>query len=356
MSDTSLTMSKISTIITSGNSLMNTAFTEHAKVEVPLICGPMYPCSNFELVAAVSKAGGMGVVQPVSITFVHKQDFRQALRDIKAITDKPIGMNALIEKSSKRYHDKMVEWVDIALEEGVRFFITSLGNPRWVVDAVEPHGGIVYHDVTEKKWAQKGIDGGAHGLIAVNNRAGGHAGAKSKQQLFDELQDFNMPIVCAGGIGDEQQYVEAMQLGYAACQLGTRFIATKECSSSVPYKQAIVNADADDIVLSERITGVPVSIINTVLVQSQGTKPGKFASWLLKHPKGKHWMRMFYTIRSAFKLRKSSMDETGKQEYWQAGKSVAGIDKIEPAGDIVERFKQALIEVYPSEKITKIDK
>jgi len=80
---------------------IETPFTQHAKVEVPLICGPMYPCSNFELVAAVSKAGGLGVVQPVSLTFVHKQDFRQALRDIKAITDKPIGMNALIEKSSR---------------------------------------------------------------------------------------------------------------------------------------------------------------------------------------------------------------------------------------------------------------
>ena len=324
------------------SNLLQTVFIQHTHVEVPLICGPMYPCSNLELVAAVSKAGGMGVVQPVSLTFVHKQDFRQALRDIKAITDKPIGMNALIEKSSKRYHDKMVQWVDLALEEGVRFFITSLGNPKWVVDTVEEHGGVVYHDVTERKWAQKGIDGGAHGLIAVNNRAGGHAGAKSKQQLLEELSDFGVPIVCAGGIGDEQQYVEAMRMGYAACQLGTRFIATNECTSSVPYKEAIINADEDDIVLSEKITGVPVSIINTALIQAQGVKPGKFASWLLQHPKGKHWMRMFYTIRSAFQLRKSSMDETGKQEFWQAGKSVSGIHKIEAAGEIVKRFKNAL--------------
>ncbi|KAG1665724.1 Long-chain-fatty-acid--CoA ligase [Nymphon striatum] len=297
----------------------------------------MYPCSNFELVAAVSKAGGLGVVQPVSLTFVHKQDFRQALRDIKAVTDNPIGMNALIEKSSKRYHDKMVAWVDIALEEGVRFFITSLGNPKWVVDTVSQVGGVVYHDVTERKWAQKGIDGGAQGLIAVNNHAGGHAGAKSKEQLFEELYDFDVPLVCAGGIGDEAQYAEAIQMGYAACQLGTRFIATKECTSSVPYKEAIIDAKEEDIVLSERITGVPVSIINTEYVKSQGVKAGKLASWLLNHPKGKHWMRLFYTIRSVFKLRKSSMDEAGKQEYWQAGKSVAGVHEIEPAGDIVKR-------------------
>jgi len=323
--------------------IIQTPFTEHANVEVPLICGPMYPCSNYELVAAVSEAGGIGIVQPVSLTFVHKQDFRQALRDIKAITDKPIGMNALIEKSSKRYHDKMVAWVDIALEEGVRFFITSLGNPKWVVDAVTPHGGVVYHDVTEHKWAQKGIDGGAKGLIAVNNRAGGHAGAKSQQQLLDELKVFDVPVVCAGGIGDEQQYLDAMNMGFDACQLGTRFIATHECSSSEPYKQAIVEANEGDIILSEKITGVPVSIINTDLIKEQGTEPGKIASWLLKHPKGKHWMRMFYTIRAAFQLRKSSMDKSGKQEFWQAGKSVENIKSIESAGDIVLRFKDALL-------------
>jgi nitronate monooxygenase len=323
-------------------SILTTPFTQHTNIEVPLICGPMYPCSNLELVATVSEAGGIGIVQPVSLTFVHKQDFRQALRDIKALTDKPIGMNALIEKSSKRYHEKMVEWVDIALEEGVQFFITSLGNPKWVVDAVTPHGGVVYHDVVEAKWAQKAMDGGAHGLIAVNGNAGGHAGAKTKEQLFEELQGFDVPLVCAGGIGDEVQYIEAMQLGYDACQLGTRFIATKECSSSVVYKEAIVKADATDIVLSEKVTGVPVSIINTGYIKEQGTKPGAIASWLLKHPKGKHWMRMFYTIRSAFQLRQSSYDEGSKKEFWQAGKSVAGIHKIESASDIVSRFKDAL--------------
>ena len=324
--------------------MIDTPFTQLTGVEVPLICGPMYPCSNFELVAAVSEAGGIGVVQPVSLTFVHKQDFRQALRDIRVITDKPIGMNALIEKSSKRYHDKMVEWVDIALEENVKFFITSLGNPKWVVDKVSQVGGFVYHDVTERKWAEKGLEGGAHGLIAVNSNAGGHAGAKTKEQLFEELQGLNVPIVCAGGIGNEQQYTEAMDLGYVACQLGTRFIATKECNSSVSYKEAIVSAEADDIVMSEKITGVPVSIINTELIKAQGTKPGKLASWLLKHPKGKHWMRMLYTIRAAFQLRKSSYDEETKNEFWQAGKSVAGIDEIESAGDIVERFKAALMQ------------
>ena len=156
-------------------------------------------CSS-DLVAAVSEAGGLGVVQPISLTYVYGYDFRAGLRQIRSLTSKPFGFNALIEQSSKTYHQKMIRWVDIALEEGVRFFITSLGNPRWVAEKVHAAGGIVYHDVTEKKWAQKGLDGGVDGLIAVNNRAGGHTGRLSPRQLFDELAPFGVPLVSAGGV------------------------------------------------------------------------------------------------------------------------------------------------------------
>jgi len=326
------------------DSSLRTAFTQHAGVEVPLICGPMYPCSNPELVAAVSEAGGLGVVQPVSLTFVHGFDFREGLRLIRQLTDKPIAMNALIEKSSQRYHQQMQKWVAIALEEGVRFFITSLGNPGWVVDAVKPYGGIVYHDATERKWALKALDNGVDGLIAVNDSAGGHAGGLSAQQLFDALSDLNVPLICAGGIGDEKQYVQAMQLGYAGCQLGTRFIATNECRAAQPYKQAIVDAQASDIVLSERITGVPVALINTPHVTRMGLKAGVFARWMLRGNKRKHWMRMLYTIRAAFQLKRASLDESGKEDFWQAGQSVSGIHSIEPAGQIVTRFKTSLLQ------------
>ena len=158
-------------------SLLDTPLTRQLGIEVPLICGAMYPCSNAELVAAVSAAGAIGVVQPLSMIYVYRQDLREGLRLIRRTTDKSIGMNVLIERSSKFYLERMRRYVDIAIEEGVRFFVTSLGNPRWVVDRVAPEGGIVYHDVTERKWAEKGLAGGVQGLIAVNNRAGGHAGA-----------------------------------------------------------------------------------------------------------------------------------------------------------------------------------
>ncbi len=321
---------------------MKNKFTTQAGIETPIICGPMYPCSNPELVAAVSESGGLGIVQPISLTYVHGYDFREGLRYIHQLTSKPIGMNVLIEKSSKRYHEKMVQWIDIALEEGVKFFITSLGKPDWVVDKVHAAGGIVYHDVTERKWALKGLNAGVDGLIAVNNRAGGHAGEKTTQALFEEIQDFDVPIICAGGIGSENDFLNALNTGYAGVQMGTRFIATKECHVPEPYKAAIVSATEKDIVLTECVTGIPVSVILTPYIKRLGLKAGFLARWMLKHRQMKYLMRMIYVLKSLRQLKLAIKDETGSQDYWQAGKSVSGVKKIESVPEIIERFSSTL--------------
>ena len=320
---------------------LETAFSRQAGVEVPLICGPMYPCSNPELVAAASEAGGLGVLQPMSLTYVHGHDFRAGIRLMRRLTSKPIGMNALIERSSKIYHERMIRWVDIALEEGVRFFITSLGKPRWVVDKVHAVGGVVYHDVTERKWALKGLEDGVDGLIAVNDRAGGHLGPKGPRQLLEEVADLGVPVVCAGGVASEARFVEALEMGYAAVQMGTRFIATEECRAAAPYKQAIVDAREEDIVVSERISGVPVSIIKTPYIERSGTRAGPLARWMLRGRRTKHLMRTIYGLKSIWQLRKASLDESGATDYWLAGKSVAGVGAVEPAAAIVRRFAAA---------------
>ncbi len=319
---------------------MRTALTEHAGIEVPLICGAMYPCSNPELVAAASEAGGIGILQPVSLTYVHGYDFREGLRYMRRLTSKPIGMNALIEKASRKYHERMVEWIDIALEEGVRFFVTSLGKPRWVVDRVAPHGGIVYHDVTERKWALKGLESGVHGLIAVNRRAGGHAGPLAVEALLDEVGDLGVPVVCAGGVGTPGEFARALSLGYAGVQLGTRFIATRECTASDAYKRAILEAAEDDVVLSEKLTGIPVSVLNTAYVRRMGLTAGPLAKRLLRGKRTRHWMRLFYAVKSFWQLKRSLTDE--EKELWQAGKSVAGISRIEEAGEVVRRYAAAV--------------
>lgn len=321
---------------------MTTALTRDAAIETPLICGPMYPCSNPELVAAASEAGGLGVVQPVTLTYVFGYDFREGLRTIRAQTEKPIGMNALIEASSETYRKRMEEWIDIALEEGVRFFITSLGKPTWVVERVASVGGVVYHDVTERKWAQKALDSGVHGLIAVNRRAGGHTGPQGVEELLEDVGDLGLPVVCAGGVSTPGAFADAVRMGYAGVQMGTRFIATHECLASQPYKEAIVQADEDDIVLTERLTGVPVAVINTPYVRRLGLKAGPLARRMLRGRRSKHLMRSLYALRSAWTLKRTALDEAGSREYWQAGRSVADIHDVQPAGEIVRACAAAL--------------
>jgi nitronate monooxygenase len=322
-------------------SLLTTAVTEQLGIEVPILCGAMYPCSNPELVAAASEAGAIGILQPLSLVYVHGHEIRAGLKLIRSLTSKPVGMNVIVERSSKVYQERMQSYMDIALEEGVRFFVTSLGNPRWVVEKAHAAGGRVYHDVTDRRWALKGLEAGVDGLIAVNNRAGGHAGSKGVEELYGELHDLGVPVVCAGGVGDEEGFVRALRIGYAGVQMGTRFIATQECTAHPDYKKAILEAREKDIVLTERLTGVPVSVIRTPYIEKLGVKAGPLGRWMLKGRKTKHWMRMIYSLQSLWKLKRSSLRSFSYKDYLQAGRSVEGVEEILPVAEIVRRFREA---------------
>jgi nitronate monooxygenase len=177
--------------------------------------------------------------------------------------------------------------------------------------------------------------------VAVNDCAGGHAGARSAEQLVDELRDMELPLLCAGGIGNEQDFVRALSLGYAGAQLGTRFIATTECHASDAYKRAIVAAVERDVVLTERLTGVPVAVLDTPSVRRLGLTAGPLARFMLRGRRTKHWMRTLYALRSLWSLKRGLLRDSPDRDYWQAGKSVAGIDAVEPVGQIVRRFAEA---------------
>jgi len=318
------------------------AFCKALGIEVPLICGAMYPCSNPELVAAVSAAGGIGVVQPLSLTYVHGYDFREGLRYIRRLTDKPVGVNLIIERSSKKYLERVHAWLDVALEEEVEFLVTALGKPDWVVERAARAGVTVYHDVTSRLFAEKALDAGVDGFICVNNRAGGHAGMLSAERLLDEIGPLGKPLVCAGGIATPEQFAAAIAAGYAAVQLGTRFIATDECTAHPDYKQAIVEAGEDDIVLSEKITGVPVSVIRTPFIERMGIRAGPLAKRLLRGHRSRHWMRTLYSLQSVWKLKRAALRGMGYRDIYQAGKSVGGIHAIIPAAEVVRACAAAL--------------
>ena len=322
---------------------IQTKFTDHAGVEYPIICGAMYPCSNPELVSAASNGGGLAIMQPVSLIYAHGWDLRKGIKYIKSMTNKPFGFNALIEKGNKLLIERMSVWIDIALEEGIRFFVTSLGKPDWVREKVHTVGGVVYHDVTTRHWAKKGKDSGVDGLICVNNRAGGHLGDQSKEQMFEELHDMNLPLICAGGVGGEDELNDALRLGYDGVQMGTRFIATDECNTSDNYKRAIIEANEEDISWTKRISGVPISVIKTKNFRQEN-------SWLVRKllsGKFKHLARTFINSISYWRLKsiKQSDEKNGSPkstELYSAGKSVGAIDNTVSATVIMRELGESI--------------
>ena len=287
----------------------------------------------------------MAIVQPVSLTVVHgfdKPDLNQGLiegiRYIRSQTDRQIGFNALIEKGNDKYLQRMSQWIDIALDEGIRFFVTSLGKPDWVCERVHAKGGFVYHDVTTRYHAEKGVECGVDGLICVNNRAGGHLGTDSMEKMYEDLSDLGLPLVCAGGVGSEQELKQALRIGYDGVQMGTRFIATTECTMPEGYKVAIVDSGEDDIDWTVKLTGIPVSVIKT---------PGykRDNPWIIRRllsGRWKHRTRWILNILSFRRWRRMSNGSKSSKDIWSAGKSVETIHSVESATTIMRRLGESL--------------
>ena len=142
---------------------------------IPVFCGPMYPGSNPELIAEVSRCGGLGIVQPLSLTHLYGHDFREGLQLIKKLSDnKPFGVNFTIMPKNKKYNKMMDEWMNVSCEEGVKFFLTSLGKPDSIVKFAHDNGIKVYHDVHNISLAQRAADAGVDGLNLLNSSMGGN--------------------------------------------------------------------------------------------------------------------------------------------------------------------------------------
>ena len=310
---------------------------------IPVFCGPMYPGSNPELVAAVSREGGLGIVQPLSLTHLYGHDFRAGLKMIKELSgNKPFGVNFTI-MPNKRYQKMMDEWMDISIDEGVKFFLTSLGKPDDIVKIAHKNGIKVYHDVHSPELARRAAGAGVDGLNLLNSSMGGQTGQMSSDKFINDVVSLNLnvPFVCAGGIGSEIDFIKALELGYAGVQLGTRFLATHECKITNSYKNAIVNANSEDIVLTNKLAGTESSVIRTPEIEAGGLRTNWLVSYLLKHPTTKSYARVFLLQRAIRNYNKVVSDES--VQIWQAGKGVSNIHAIESVAEIMTRFKKAMI-------------
>ena len=312
-------------------------FLKDIGVKIPIVCGPMYPGSNPELVAAVSDAGGFGVVQPLALTSLYGHDFREGLKLIKNLTNKPFGVNfTIFGGANKKYHEQMKKWMEISIEEGIKFFLTSLGKPHEIIKIAQQHDIKVYHDVPNKKVALAMRDAGVDGLNCINWRGGGQTGVQSAEKFMNELHDIDIPLICAGGIGNRDDYQKALEIGYAGVQMGTRFLATYECKITESYKSAIVKSTEKDIVWTNKIAGNNSSVIKTKDIMKGGLRTGPIINFMLRQPKLKKYARMYLMSQGVKNYNRTAFDDS--VQFWQAGKGVGNIRSVESVLDVLKGF------------------
>lgn len=301
---------------------LETAFTRMMKISNPIIAAPMFLVSNEDIVVEASEAGGIGTFPALNYRPIEK--YRAALAAIKKRTAKPIGVNIIVNKSNTRQGEDL-KW---ALEAGVDLFITSLGSPRTVIEEAHKNGAKVICDVTNLEHALKVQDMGADGVIAVSSGAGGHAGPISPLVLLPWLKsELKIPVIAAGGISHGSGLAAVLALGADGASVGTRFIASREAGVDEAYKRAVVDATAEDIVMTTRISGTPAAVIKTPYVEKMGLDLPWLVRALKDHKATKKYVVPLIHLMGMRSLGEAAHKPTWKT-VWSAGQSVGLIDEI----------------------------
>lgn len=232
--------------------MKRTRVCELLDITYPIVQGGMLWIATAELAAAVSNAGGLGVISPLA--GMEKEgnpakNLKDQLTIIKQLTKKPFGINILLDLS---YAETLVE---IALREKARIVITSAGNPARFTELFKKEGTKVLHVVSSVKQALKAKSCGVDGVVAKGVEAAAHNGIDELPlfALIPQVVDaVSIPVIAAGGIADARGVVAALSLGAEGVQLGTRFVAVNENIAHMNYKQAIINAQDTDTVITCR--------------------------------------------------------------------------------------------------------
>ena len=277
------------------------------------------------------KKGVIWVVQLKSVVICQKGPKRGS------VVHSPLFNFTIFGCANKKYHEQMKEWMQISIEEGVKFFLTSLGKPDAVVKTAKEHGIVVYHDVPNKKVALAMRDSGVDGLNCINWRGGGQTGIQAAEQFMEELHDIKIPLICAGGVGNAEDFRQALEMGYAGVQLGTRFLATNECMITDSYKQAIVDSSEQDIVWTNKIAGNNSSVIKTDDIMKGGLRTGPVINFMLRKPNLKKYARMWLMSKGIRNYSKTAFNDDVK--FWQAGKGLGNIASVESVADVMHEFK-----------------
>ncbi|GAA4945966.1 nitronate monooxygenase [Algibacter agarivorans] len=313
---------------------MATKLTALLNIKHPIIQAPMFLVSNVAMVKEAMHGGIAGCIP--ALNYRTLDELRIALRELKAAKPEggAFGFNLIVNKSNLKYKGQL----EVICEEGCDFIITSLGSPEETIKQAHKAGIKVFCDVVDLKFAKKVEELGADAVIAVNNLAGGHRGDKTPEALIRELSTHcSIPIISAGGVGCKADIDDMLSYGAEGVSVGSPFIASLEADVTEEYKQACVDYGADDIVMTERISGTPCTVINTPYVQKIGTKQTGLESVLNKNKKLKKWVKMIRFSIGMNATKKAATKATYKT-VWVAGPSIEHTNKILPTKDIIRHL------------------
>jgi len=294
----------------------------------------MFLVSNTAMVIEAMKGGIAGCIP--ALNYRTLDELRVAIKELKAAKVKggSFGFNLIVNKSNLKYKAQL----EVLCQEGCDFIITSLGSPEETIKQAHKAGIKVFCDVTDLKFAKKVEILGADAAIAVNNEAGGHRGKLSPEELIKLLKDnISIPVISAGGVGCKADIDKMLSYGAEGVSVGSPFIASIEANVTKEYKQACVDYGAKDIVMTERISGTPCTVINTPYVQKIGTKQTWLESVLNKNRKLKKWVKMI-RFSIGMKATEKAATKATYKTVWVAGPSIEHTTAILPTREIISRL------------------
>jgi nitronate monooxygenase len=310
-----------------------TSLIQLLNIKYPIIMAPMFLVTNTKMMIEALNSGIAACIP--ALNYRTDEQFREAIQEIRTnTTSTGLGINLIVNKSNI----KMKQQLKTCIELGVDFIITSLGSPKDVINKCKPSGIKVFCDVVEATYAKKVAELGADAVIAVNKNAGGHAGNLSSKELFSCINNAcDIPIISAGGVGDELGVEEKLSEGFAGLSIGSPFIACDESDISEEYKRACVDYGKNDIVMTTKISGTPCTVINTPYVQQVGTEQNWLEKMMSKNKKIKKWIKMLTFLKGMRSIEKAALSSTYKT-VWCAGPSIEYTKEILPIKEIVNQL------------------
>jgi nitronate monooxygenase len=312
--------------------MIKTWLTSTFEIKHPIIMAPMFLISNTKMLEAAYVNGFIGCVP--SLNYRTPKDLEEAMIELTKKCDGKFGVNLITNKSNIHLNAHL----EVLEKYPPAFVITSLGSPEEVIKRLKPKGVKVLCDVVDIEYAKKVEMLGADALIAVNSGAGGHAGPIAASILVPMLREScKLPVISAGGVGTGEGLLSALALGAEGVSIGSPFIATDESPVSEDYKNAVIEFGAEDIVMSEKISGTPCSVINTPYVKKIGVHQNALEKLISKNKTAKKYVKMLTYYKGMKSVENAAFAATYKT-VWVAGPSIEFIRKKEPVKNIAERI------------------